>query len=224
MRSRSGGCAATASAVTRTRNAFLAGVTDVWFTDRKPEPAWAWRVPTVGENLLPWDRLPPRRSATATGLRIISPAHCTVVNFGRCPNGGRQCGKWHPLAEPWLGLSVDDVAGRFPAREIVPMRFWRNKRHNDVFLVPPAGLAMYEELTGRRAELAFYPNAEDRGPTKPSPSAECRNDQPPAATPRGHACNKCGYRPAGPGGILCPPCKEAIILRNLAIAHGDVQW
>jgi hypothetical protein len=88
-------------AVTRTSKASEDGVTDVWFTDRKPEPAWAWRVPTVGENRLQWDQLPRRRSAYATGLRVIRPVRCTLVNFDRCPNGGRQCGKRHPLPEPW---------------------------------------------------------------------------------------------------------------------------
>ena len=213
-----------ARAVTRTQKAFMDGVTDVWFTDRKPEPAWAWRVPTVGENHLQWDRLPKRRSAYATGLRLIRPARCTELNFDRCPGGGRQCGKPHPLPEPWHGLWVDDVAARFPAGEIVPLRFWRNKRHNDVFLVPPASLALYEEMTGHKAELVYYPKAEDRPPAKPSPAAECQNNQPSASGTPGRACSKCGYWPAGQGGILCPSCKEAITLRNLAIPHGDTQW
>jgi hypothetical protein len=67
-----------AEAVARTRKAFRAGVTDAWFTSRKPEPLWAWRVPTVGENELTWQYLPPRRAATATGLRVIRAAGCSV--------------------------------------------------------------------------------------------------------------------------------------------------
>jgi len=28
--------------------------------------------------------------------------------------------------------------------------------------------------------------------------------------PEGARCANCGERPPGPGGILCPPCKQAI--------------
>jgi hypothetical protein len=81
-----------ASAVARTRNAQRAGVTDIWFTASDIQtiggtyrPLWAHRVPTVGAVRIPWDVLPRRRSATATGLRQIRPTRCTVTEFDRCP-------------------------------------------------------------------------------------------------------------------------------------------
>ena len=35
-------------------------------------------------------------------------------------------------------------------------------------------------------------------------------------------CSKCGAAPAGPGGILCGGCKDAITAQ-LAAAHGEPQ-
>lgn len=166
-----------AGAATRTRKAFRAGVTDVWFTSRKPEPAWAWRVPTVGENDLSWLSLPPRRAATATGLRVVRAARCSAVNFGRCPYTRRHCGRHHPLPEAWIGLTVDDVAARFPAGEITLLRFRRNSRRDDVFLVPPGSLALYEELTGESGRFPADPVTADRSVHRPTGTIACRNEQ-----------------------------------------------
>ena len=213
-----------AAAVARTRKAFRAGVTDVWFTSRKPEPLWAWRVPTVAENDLSWQLLPPRRAATATGLRIIRPARCAVENFDRCPYTRRHCGRRHPLPEAWIGLTVDDVAARFPAGQIKLLRFHRNSRRDDVFLVPPESLALYEELTGNSGQFAADPVTDDRSLRKPAGTVTCRNNQiimegqRPAEdaasvqvnTRWSRACVKCGEAPPGSGGILCPQCKTAI--------------
>lgn len=173
-----------AGAVARTRKALLAGVSDVWFTDREQAPLWAYRVPTVSENTIPWTTLPPRRAATATGLRVIRSVRCTPVTFARCPVRGRHCWKNHPRDEPWIGITVDDVAARFPAGEIVPMRFRRNSRSDDVLLVSLASLALYEDLTGCRAALSFQPGSEDRAPTGATGAVECANVQP-AALPVG---------------------------------------
>jgi hypothetical protein len=58
-------------------------------------------------------------------------------------------GNYHPKPTPWRGLTVDDVAGLFPAGEIVALTFDRYQRRDDVFLVGRADIAIYEELTGR---------------------------------------------------------------------------
>lgn len=216
-----------AGAVARTRKAFCAGVTDVWFTSRKPEPLWAWRVPTVGENDLSWLRLPPRRSATATGLRVIRAARCVVENFDRCPFARRHCGQDHPRPAAWTGLTVDDVAAQFPAGQIKLLRFRRNPRRDDVFLVSPESLALYEELTGDSGQFPADPVTDDRSPRTAPGTVVCRNPQT-AVTTRVHAedhapelvntrwartCVKCGQAPPGAGGILCPRCRSALSLR-----------
>lgn len=151
-------------AVERTRRAMANGMsTSVWSTDRQNgNPKWFNRVPSVGFNNLPWDVLPPRRAATATGLREITDARCDYSNFPvRCPSQARgRCGKRHPKHEPWGGLTMDDVAARVPAGLIVPLRFPRLKGGSDVLLVSPDSLRLYEELTGRASELLFNPLAE----------------------------------------------------------------
>lgn len=136
-------------AVERTRRAALAGVSDIWFTSTKTEPRWSYRVPTVAENTLTWAKLPPRRAATARGLRRIEPARCTIDVFDRCPaTGGRQCNRYHPIARAFSGLTVDDVAAQYPAGDLVALRFsqivrrdLRTYRQDDVFIVPTASQA-----------------------------------------------------------------------------------
>jgi hypothetical protein len=194
------------AAVTRSRKAQRDNVLDVWFTNRTPAPKWTYRVPSVTEAGLPWDVVPPRGSALAAGLRVIAPVRCSVEHFPRCPETGRRrCGKNHPKDEPWRGLTVDDVAARVPGRQIVPMQFRRNSRSHDVFLVSPASLALYEEMTGRIAALTLGPVAESVPPTLPAGEVECRNDQP--DDPAAIRCYRCRENAVGPGGILCPLCR-----------------
>lgn len=187
-----------AVAVNKNRKAFLAGVNNVWFSTPATAPKWAWRVPTVlnremgipGEGH-PWDRLPPRRSVTSAGLRVIRAARCSQDNFGRCPHGRSRrswCGDYHPRPEPWRGLAVDDVAARCPGGEIVPMRFWGvrtpgSSQRDAVFLVSQDSLALYEEMTGGPGHLHYDPSAEVSGPHMPSQRVECRNPQPTSTKP-----------------------------------------
>jgi hypothetical protein len=180
------------AAVSRTAKAASAGVTDLWFSGRDGPPRWAWRVPTVlpGELGIDrpasedvWARLPPRRAVAAAGLRVLRIVKCAVGNIDRCPYGRTWCGKHHPRPIPWGGLAVDDVAARFPAGEIVPLRFWGvsmlgSRRRDAVFLVSPADLALYEEMTGWSGGVSFVPDDEDRPPRTPSGAAACRNAQP----------------------------------------------
>jgi len=183
------------NAVTRTKKAAAAGVTDVWYTDRTIPPKWAWRVPSVlprelgidagRADFTAWDKLPPRRAVAAAGLRVLETRKCAPENFSRCPYTRRNwCGKHHPRPTPWGGLAVDDVAARLPAGELRPLRFWGitmlpGSRHRDaVFLVSPADFDLYEELTGWSGNVTFAPDSEDRAPREPSGAVDCRNDQP----------------------------------------------
>ena len=178
-------------AVIRTRKASTAGVTDVWFCGRDGSPPWAWRVPTVlprelgidrpydGEK---WTTMPPRRAVTAAGLRVLRAVKCAVGNIDHCPYGRNWCGKYHPRPVPWGGVTVDDVAAKFPAGEIVLLRFWGatvlgSHRRDAIFLVSPADFRLYEEMTGWSGSVSFKPEAEDRPPPTPSGTVECRDVQ-----------------------------------------------
>jgi hypothetical protein len=185
-------------AVRRTRKAQRAGVSDVWFTasdiqtiGRNLRPMWAYQVPTVGAIHLPWDVMPPRRSATATGLRRIKGLRCTTVHFDRCPyyagRGPSHCGRYHPKPEPWPRLTVDDVAGKFPAGEIVALVLDGYQHRNDVFLVGRADVRTWEELTGRPAR--FYSAPDDNGvrPYSLVGEVECSNRQPAGTNLRGES-------------------------------------
>jgi hypothetical protein len=209
------------SAVMRTRKAMDAGVaTSVWFSDwQDRKPRWLFRVPSIGLNAPTWGELPPRRSATVTtGLRVITAVRCAPEYLGRCPRGGRHCGKYHPRHEPWLGVTADDIASMAPSGLVVPMRF----RGRDVLLVSPESLRLYEELTGRPAELVLNPAAE-KGRAAPDHVADRIECSAPFPVLRGQQlelvfcgaplCCYCGTQPAGPGRILCPGCKSMITAR-----------
>jgi hypothetical protein len=202
------------AAARRSHKALLGKVLDVWFTNRTPAPKWSYKVPSVMENTLAWDVVPRRRTALATGLRSITAVRCSFENFHRCPESGRRrCGKYHPTDGPWLGLLIDDVAARVPAGEIVPMRFRRNSRTNDVFLVSPGSLALYEDMTGREAGFPLGATGDVAiRQSRPAGEVECHNDQPdgPAAV----KCFRCGENAVGPGGVLCPLCRLDIEASN----------
>jgi hypothetical protein len=204
------------AAVARSRKAQLGEVLDVWFSSRTPAPKWTFRVPSVLELGLPWDVVPPRRTAAAAGLRVIEPVRCSQENFRRCPETqGRQCQQHHPRERPWRNVLIDDVAARVPAGEIVPMRFRRSSRSHDVYLVPPSSLELYEELTGTEAGLSLgrdEPAAAAAPAARAAGHADCRSDQ--AGLLPAVRCFRCGEAAAGPGGVLCPGCRHDIEARN----------
>jgi hypothetical protein len=211
-----------AGAITRTKRAAAAGVADVWFTGNdihavagKLSPPWAHRVPTVGAERLGWGVLPPRGAALATGLRKLKAMKCTYRNWSLCPLTHRlPCGETHAIPEP-LGLTVDEVAARFPAGELVSLRMRRNARSGDIFIVRAQDAALYQEVTGYRPpETTATPPKAGQPPGR----VECANDQaqaflplyvppPKVALPRaadappargrhrktGNMCDDCGY-------------------------------
>jgi hypothetical protein len=210
------------SAVTRVKKAMAGGMaTSVWFSDwQHRKPKWQFRVPSIGMNSPTWDDLPPRRSATVTtGLRLITAVKCIPANLQRCPRGKRHCGNFHEKHEPWMGMTVDDVASMVPAGEIVPMRF----RGRDVLLVSPESLRLYEELAGHPAELVFIPAAENGTPRadRVADRIECsapfpvlRGSQLELIFPGIALCSYCRTQPAGPGGILCAADKALLTNRT----------
>jgi len=172
----------------RTGRALAAGVTDLWYTAAgialvggKLSPRWAHRIPTVGSDDMPWTGMPLPRTATATGMRRINAVQCIGRFFALCPETGRQlCGKTHAIPEAWRGMTVDDVAERFPAGEIVALRMRGRSRTGNVFLVSVKDAALYEELTGYRASAPISP--EPKTGTLPG-RVECVNNQVQAPLP-----------------------------------------
>ncbi len=69
------------AATRRTTKSHLAGRLPLWFSDSDQPPKWFHRIPSVGCNRISWDDPPPRRSATATGLRRVHATKCTVHTF-----------------------------------------------------------------------------------------------------------------------------------------------
>jgi hypothetical protein len=180
-------------AVRRTKRAAQAGVTDLWFTaETGMAPKWLWRVPTVLNRELgipgegqSWDTMPQRRSVTAAGLRVVRTARCVPEHFSQCPYGRGHCGKHHPKPEPWRGLSVDDVAGMFPAAQIVVLDFWGvrspgSRQRDSIFLVSPESAALYAEVT----DGLIAPSELGRPGTRSSARTSCQNQQPSIPRPR----------------------------------------
>jgi hypothetical protein len=181
-----------AGAVQRTKKAALAGVCDVWFTDKEAYPRWVFRVPTVGQQPQAWQYLPPRRAVLANGLRAFNAVRCQPGNLLTCLNGGGWCGRYHPKVEPRV-VVLDEVASRVPAGEIVALRIGAMSGvRGGVYLFPAESAALYRELTGKSAELAFDPRAEDRRRREPDGRVECRNVQAPASSAFGVSCGACG--------------------------------
>src|SRR5262249_11611140 len=110
-----------AAAIRRTKRAALAGVTEIWSTDREKEPYWLHHVPTVSQRPDSWQYLPPKQSVLASGVRHIEAVRCLAGNLPRCPSGYQFCGKYHAKSTPAV-VSLDDIAWRFPTRDIVALK------------------------------------------------------------------------------------------------------
>ncbi|WP_433260942.1 hypothetical protein ACQPZF_25505 [Actinosynnema sp. CS-041913] len=164
------------------------------------------RVPSVGCNHIPWDNLPPRGSAVATGLRWVDVAKCTVHNFATCPDNRRHCGGDHPKLRPWAGLTLDHVAALVPAGRAVPLM----TTGSTVYLVPPNDLRLYESLTGSPARYTpGMPSDDDRASSEPT---DCHNASHVAES--SVECEGCRGRLLWrrPGRTLCERCNPIMHL------------
>ncbi|NUT54294.1 MAG: hypothetical protein HOV94_44440 [Saccharothrix sp.] len=190
----------------RTVRSHRAGWLSLWFTPAERLPKWFHRVPSVGCNHIPWDNLPPRGSAVATGLRRVDIAKCTVHNFKTCPTNRRHCGGDHPKLNPWAGLTLDHVAALVPAGKAVPLM----TTGRTVYLVPPNDLRLYESLTGGPARYTpKIPSETDRASSEPT---DCYNASHLADS--SVECEGCGERLLWrrPGRVLCERCNPIMHL------------
>lgn len=172
----------------RTTKSFRAGWLPVWFLDTDRRPDWYHHVPSVNSNPRSWSSLPPRRAATAVGLTKFTATKCLPGEFDRCPAGHRRaCGGWHPQREPWGGLTVDDVAERVPAEQIVPMRDSRGFVH----LVSPESLLLYTNLT--ESDATYLPTGKGPRSGLPSRTTPCTNPHLQPSPPTHCACGQAIY-------------------------------
>lgn len=219
------------SAVKRTIKAAKAGVSDVWFTDRENYPDWAFRVPTVGQQPYAWRYLPPRRAILANGFREFTAIRCTAGNLPRCLNGYGWCGRYHPQAEPRV-VPIDEIASRFPAGDIVALRIGAmSGLKGGVYLFSAESAALYAELTGKSAALAFDVYREDRPRLYDVGRLECQSIQAALSTAADPRCGCCGssfgsmraFRnhqvPGWDGQLICPasPARYPLPPRKPAI-------
>lgn len=153
------------SAKKRTARSMASGIDIVsWFHDQPSDPVWYGKVPSYSTTVRTWDRMPPLRTVTAVGPRILIPRTCTVGNFEKCPEGRRNwCGQRHPHFEPWVGLLVDDVVAGMAAGRIVAAQIGKR-----VQLLSATDLSRYEELTQRSAQYT---------PALPPPASAGREAQ-----------------------------------------------
>ncbi|MFT7834811.1 hypothetical protein Q5530_01510 [Saccharothrix sp. BKS2] len=189
------------AAALNTSGAHRAGWLPLWFSDSDRTPKWFHRIPSVGCNRISWDDLPPRRAATATGLRLVHAARCTTENFPRCFDRRRRpCGGYHPLLRPWRGVTVDDVAEMVPAGEAVPLQ----TPERWIYVVPRFGLAHYQQLTDGLG--AYLPDTAPGAPTGAGAGAGAGGRAGSRAWP---VCRRCGKDMflVRPGRELCENCR-----------------
>lgn len=129
----------------RTTKSYRAGWTSLWSSDSEQRPKWVDTVPTL-RAAANWAERPPQGTATAIGPRTVSVGRCEPGQLG--PGCKRPCRRLHrPYFELIRGLTVDDVAARMPAGDLVPLQY----RPGYIYLTPPDDLARYVEMTGRDA-------------------------------------------------------------------------
>jgi hypothetical protein len=179
-----------ARAIDRTRRAALAGVSDIWSTDRSKPPYWLHHVPTVTENPDAWHYLR-RERIMAGGVREVEAVRCMGGNLPRCPSGYQFCGKFHAKSVPVV-VSIDDLAWRVPTGDIVALDLPAiTGTTAGVYLCTARSAALYTELTGQPAPNYFRPGTEPQRHQKDPGRVECRNVQP---TFKPISCGACELR------------------------------
>jgi hypothetical protein len=146
------------AAKARTTKARRAGVLPIWFSDAARDPKWLFQVPSVRMNEQPWNAVPRSGSVTVvSGVRIIGARRCRDTPEDRCPNsrrtGRRFCNDWHPVHEPKLGVTVDDLAALIPAGELVPISYRSRNGKVYTFIVDRVDKQRYEDVSGIPADL-----------------------------------------------------------------------
>jgi hypothetical protein len=146
------------AAKSRTTKARRAGVLPIWFSDAARNPGWMFQVPSVRMNEQPWNAVPRTRSVTVvSGVRVIRAGRCRDIPDSPCPNRRRGCNRWHPISEPRLGVTVDDLAALVPNGELVPISYKTLGGDTYTLIVSRADKATYEEVTGDSGDLPLRP-------------------------------------------------------------------
>ena len=142
----------------RTTKARRAGVLPIWFSDSHRNPPWLFEVPSVRMNEQPWNAVPRAGSVTVvSGVRIIEARRCRNIPDSPCPNRRRGCNRWHPIHEPRLGLTVDDLAALIPTGELVPINYKTLSGRTYTLIVSRNDKERYEAVSGTSADLPLRP-------------------------------------------------------------------
>lgn len=146
----------------RTTRARRAGVTPIWFSDAPRNPAWLFTVPSVRMNEQSWDSVPRVRSVTvASGIRTVKARLCRDIPGKPCKQwrSHRRVEIWHPIHEPQLGVTVDDLAELIPNGELVPISYRTLSGRDYTLIVGRKDKQLYESLTGRSGDLPLKPQS-----------------------------------------------------------------
>jgi hypothetical protein len=139
----------------RTTIARRAGIEPVWFAATRERPSWLWQVPGVRLNPdVSWRTLPPPRTVTVAGARIVVARRCRNISDNTCPRRRYGCNEWHALAEPRRETFADDLAEQVPAGLLVPMLYRTlSGRTRYIFIVSKNDKARYEAVVGHSADV-----------------------------------------------------------------------
>lgn len=181
----------------RTTKARRAGVLPIWFSDAARNPQWLFQVPGVRMNEQPWNTVPRAGSVTVvSGVRVISARRCHNIPDSPCPNRRRGCSLWHPVHEPRLGVTVDDLAALVPSGDLVPINYKTLSGRTYTLIVGRNDKERYEAVSGVSADL----------PLRPRERLVRTGERTTCTADAGEVATCCGRSLWPAGGPLVPAC------------------
>ena len=168
---------------------------------------WLYSVPSVYSNDQSWTgAVPSPRSVQAIGVRSVDIRRCEPTWFHSCPESRYGwCGRFHPAVSLRGKLTIADVADQVAAGELASIRVG-----NSLFLADSASRKRYEFYSDERIGDPWAERPA-RGNSSPDCAADAHQRTPERLCQLG-----CGKIP-GPGGVLCPECKDQLTARAV---HG----
>lgn len=188
----------------------------IWSADRRHVP-WAYRVAHVETQELPHSHVPRNSWTVVAGPRRIRPERCTPEHFTKCwlPRRRKHCGSWHPVFDPYTGLTVDRVAELVPAGELLRLNTGISR---GVILISPQDMQLWEsefapQMRGLAPERDNKSSANWCSYGRAAEQVATAIDSPLAVPdPRGVArpCQGCGQLKYGIADGRCLLCRSEI--------------
>lgn len=191
----------------RTTKARRAGVLPIWFSDATRNPAWLFKVPGVRMNEQSWNTVPRAGSVTVvSGVRVVTARRCRNIPDSPCPSRRRGCNQWHPMHEPRLGVTVDDLAALIPNGDLVPISYKTLTGGTYTIIVSRNDKERYEAVSGTSSDLPLRPRERlvrtgDRAPCAANAGAV-------TASP-GTCCGRSLWLAGGPLMAACQLCPSS---------------